>query len=67
MLGYVGDHKDEFSATYGNIATQSLGGILRALLPFGAAGGATSSSGSPTWTSTTGCATPLTARDGEYP
>lgn len=39
MLGYVGDHKDEFSATYGNIATQSLGGILRALLPLERQGG----------------------------
>lgn len=39
MLGYVGDHRDEFSATYGNIATQSLGGILRALLPLERQGG----------------------------
>lgn len=39
MLSYVGDHRDEFSATYGNIATQSLGGILRALLPLERQGG----------------------------
>lgn len=39
MLGYVGDHKDELTTTYGNIATQSLGGILRALLPLERQGG----------------------------
>lgn len=39
MLGYVGDHKEELTATYGNVATQSLGGILRALLPLERQGG----------------------------
>ncbi len=39
MLGYVGDHRDEYTLTYGSIASQSLGGILRALLPLEAQGG----------------------------
>lgn len=32
MLQFVGDHKDEFVLRYGNIATQSIGAIQRALL-----------------------------------
>ena len=39
MLNYVGEHKGEFLTTYGNIATASLGGILRALLPLENQGG----------------------------
>lgn len=32
MLGYAGDHREELAAAYGNILSQSLGGILRSLL-----------------------------------
>ncbi|MCH5333330.1 MAG: DUF853 family protein [Agathobacter sp.] len=39
LLGYVGEHKDEYKTTYGNISPQSLGGILRALLPLENEGG----------------------------
>lgn len=39
MLGYVGDHREEFITTYGNISAQSLGAILRALLPLERQGG----------------------------
>lgn len=39
MLSYVGEHKEEYITTYGNIATQSLGGILRSLLPLEREGG----------------------------
>ena len=39
MLSYVSDHRAEYTATYGNIAPQSLGGILRALLPLENQGG----------------------------
>ena len=39
MLSYVGDHRAEYTTTYGNIASQSLGGILRALLPLEDQGG----------------------------
>ena len=39
LLSYVGDHKDEYTTTYGNIATQSLGGIVRSLLPLESQGG----------------------------
>lgn len=39
MLGYVGDHRQEFTTTYGNISSQSLGAILRALLPLEREGG----------------------------
>ncbi len=39
LLGYIGDHKKEYANTYGNIASQSLGGILRALLPLENEGG----------------------------
>ena len=39
MLGYVGEHRAELLTTYGNITTQSLGGILRALLPLENQGG----------------------------
>ena len=39
LLSYVNDHRADFITTYGNIATQSLGGILRALLPLENQGG----------------------------
>ena len=39
MLGYVSDHRAEYAASYGSIAPQSLGGILRALLPLENQGG----------------------------
>ncbi len=39
LLGYVSDHRAEYSATYGAMAAQSLGGILRALLPLESQGG----------------------------
>ena len=39
MLNYVGEHKDEFTMSYGNIATATLGGIIRALLPLENQGG----------------------------
>ncbi len=39
LLGYVKEHREEYSAAYGNIASQSLGGILRALLPLEDQGG----------------------------
>lgn len=39
LLGYVGEHKDEYTTVYGNIAAQSVGGILRALLPLENQGG----------------------------
>ena len=40
MLGYAGEHRSELMSTYGNITQQSLGGILRALLPLENQGGA---------------------------
>jgi len=39
LLGYVREHREEYSAAYGTIASQSLGGILRALLPLESQGG----------------------------
>ena len=39
VLNYVSEHKDDYIADYGNIATQSVGGILRALLPLENQGG----------------------------
>ena len=39
MLNYVGEHREEYITTYGNIAAQSLGGILRSLLPLERQGG----------------------------
>lgn len=39
LLGYVGEHREEYKTTYGNISSQSLGGILRALLPLENEGG----------------------------
>ncbi len=39
LLAYVSEHKEEYITTYGNITTQSVGGILRALLPLESQGG----------------------------
>ena len=39
MLQYVGDNKDEFTLEYGNIAKQSLGAIVRAIVALEAEGG----------------------------
>ena len=39
MVNYVGEHKDEYLLEYGNIAKQSLGGIVRAILPLEDQGG----------------------------
>ena len=39
MLSFVDEHKKEFMVSYGNITTQSLGGITRALLPLENQGG----------------------------
>ena len=39
MVNFVGEHKDEYTLHYGNIAQQSLGGIVRAVLPLEDQGG----------------------------
>ncbi|MCR4615978.1 MAG: DUF853 domain-containing protein [Clostridiales bacterium] len=39
MLNYVGEHKNDYILTYGNIATASLGAIVRALIPLETQGG----------------------------
>ena len=39
LLNYVAEHKDEYLTTYGSISKQSVGGILRALLPLENQGG----------------------------
>ena len=39
MVNYVGEHKDEYILNYGNITQQSLGGIVRAILPLEDQGG----------------------------
>jgi hypothetical protein len=39
LLRYIGEHRAELIADYGNVTTQSLGGITRALLPLEAQGG----------------------------
>ncbi len=39
MVNYVSEHKDEYVLDYGNMSTQSLGGIIRALLPLENQGG----------------------------
>ena len=39
MLAWVGEHRDEIMLRYGNVSTQSLGGIVRALLPMEDQGG----------------------------
>ncbi len=39
LLNYVSEHKDEYIVDYGNITKQSVGGIVRALLPLENQGG----------------------------
>ena len=39
MIAYIGDHADEYTTTYGQIAKQSVGAIQRALLQLEDAGG----------------------------
>ncbi len=39
VLNFVNEHKQDYIPTYGNITTQSVGGILRALLPLESQGG----------------------------
>lgn len=39
LLGYVKEHREEFLTGYGNITSQSVGAILRALLPLEDQGG----------------------------
>lgn len=39
MINFVSEHRDEYTLKYGNIAQQSLGGIVRSLLPLEAQGG----------------------------
>ncbi len=39
MLNYVGEHRAEYLTSYGNVTPQSLGGIVRALLPLENQGG----------------------------
>lgn len=39
LLNYVAEHKDDYLTTYGSISKQSVGGILRALLPLENQGG----------------------------
>ena len=39
MLGYVGENNEEYTLLYGNVSTQSIGAIQRALLSFEQEGG----------------------------
>ncbi|MBR4731624.1 MAG: DUF853 family protein [Lachnospiraceae bacterium] len=39
LLNYLSDHHEEFLTTYGNITAQSIGGIIRAILPLESQGG----------------------------
>lgn len=39
VLSYVSEHRTEFLTTYGNVTTQSIGGIIRALIPLENQGG----------------------------
>ena len=39
MVNYVSEHKDDYILDYGNMSPQSLGGIIRALLPLENQGG----------------------------
>ncbi len=39
VLNYINEHRKEYTVTYGTISTQSVGGILRALLPLENQGG----------------------------
>lgn len=39
VVNYVAEHKDDYVTTYGNVSAQSVGGIIRALLPLENQGG----------------------------
>ena len=39
LLNYLNEHREEFTTTYGNITAQSIGAILRAILPLESQGG----------------------------
>jgi len=39
MLAFVGEHRAEYTTTYGNVSTQSIGAVQRALLAFENEGG----------------------------
>ncbi len=39
LVNYVAEHKDEYTLTYGNMTTQSIGALVRALLPLETQGG----------------------------
>ena len=39
LLNYVSEHREEYTTTYGSLSAQSVGGILRALLPLENQGG----------------------------
>ncbi len=39
VLNYISEHRKEYLTTYGNIAPQSIGGIVRALIPLEEQGG----------------------------
>ena len=39
LLNYVSEHREEYMTTYGNISTQSVGALLRTLLPLEKQGG----------------------------
>ena len=39
LLNYLSEHREEFLTTYGNISAQSIGGIIRAILPLETQGG----------------------------
>lgn len=60
MLGYVGEHREEFTTTYGNISVQSLG-PSSALFCLWSVRGAACFSGNPIWISGTGSAPHPTA------
>ena len=61
MLNYVSEHAKEFETTYGKVSSQSVGAILRSLVP-SRTRVATSSSASPRSTCPTGSNAPRTAR-----
>lgn len=61
LLNYVSEHRDEYLTTYGSISKQSVGGILRELLPLENQG-ANYSLGSLLLTSLTGCVQMCTAK-----
>lgn len=61
LLNYVAEHKDDYLTTYGSISRQSVGGILRALLPLENQGGDLFSENR-IWIFMTGCVRMCTAK-----